>query len=182
MSNNAEILEGYAQILVKKAERQKTTTLTIEIAKQMYESGNKSLMAFALLNFPELDRKPLPTKWEDVGRIEGWYHSGGQGAIFYTNTNLERNPNVVSIFKTEEQCKASIALAQLSQLMKVYNDGWEPDWNLDQIKYCICIDRGRPSICAQINVSRFLSFKSAELRDEFLNNFKDLIFQAKPLL
>lgn len=72
------------------------------------------------------------------------------------------------------------ALRQLELLRDCYNDGWVADelntaWCLgtnidDKIQVFISSD------------SRFLNFKTAELRDKFLKNFKDIIEIAKPLL
>lgn len=75
-----------------------------------------------------------------------------------------------------------VALCQLIQLRDCYNDGWIPDWTKVYDKYCIYPTKNY--ICIGINtcVSRILAFKTEAIRDEFLNNFKDLIEIAKHLL
>lgn len=65
-------------------------------------------------------------------------------------------------------------MAQLSQLKEIYNDGWEPK-----------ADPGTPAPCyirIGFKPCWWLCFKSLEIKDEFENNFKDLIEKAKPLL
>jgi hypothetical protein len=124
----------------------------------------------------------LPETWGDIGYIEGYCvlsdceieHN------FSSSTKFDDNKN---IFVTEEQAEASIALAQLSQLREVYRDGWKPDWdNRHQDKHVIEIYSGEVSVDDYITNSQFLSFQSAEVRDMFLKNFRDLIEQAKPLM
>jgi len=86
-------------------------------------------------------------------------------------------------FPSKEEAIAAIALAQLCQLRDRYNDGWKPNWEITSSdKYVIYYGNGRICKHACSTVSSPLAFKTAELRDEFLNNFRDLIEQAKPLL
>jgi hypothetical protein len=127
-------------------------------------------------------KKELPKKWEDLGEIEGCYVNGGSEIKQVTRgqfvTNSHRN-----IFVTEAQAKASIALAQLSQLREVYRQGWEPDWNYTgQMKYSIIKLDGKIDSTMLWRSAHFLCFQSTEVRDQFLENFRDLIEEASPLL
>lgn len=123
----------------------------------------------------------LPKKWEELNEIEGYFvNSDGTTIIGIGKTktvNTNRN-----IFATDEQAQASIALAQLSQLMQVYNDGWVPNWNTDTYKYTIEQFQCNIIIETRCAYSSFLAFKTEELSKTFLENFKDLITIAKPLL
>lgn len=123
----------------------------------------------------------LPKTWEELNEIEGYFVNSGSTAIVAT-----RKTEIVlsnrNIFATDEQAQASIALAQLSQLMKVYNDGWVPDWNDDNYKYNIEYYMDKSIIETRSSYSSFLTFKTVELAKLFLENFKDLITIAKPLL
>ena len=83
---------------------------------------------------------------------------------------------------TEEQAQASIALAQLSQLIAVYNDGWVPDWKDGDCKYNIEGYEDKFLIENRSSWISFLTFKTKPLAELFLQNFKDLITIAKPLL
>ena len=127
--------------------------------------------------------KELPKGWEELPEIKGFYVS--------EKAEVERLPTHFSCafktdrstFATKEQAEASIAMAQLSQLMKVYNDGWTPDWS-DRAteKYVIFYSENKIEVATSLIIHHSLRFKTKELRNKFLLNFRDLIEQAKPLL
>ena len=154
--------------------------LTKEIAQKMYESNEQSLKDFALLNYPELGKKQLPKAWEELKDVKGWYveyNSIVVGANYPNSDNEDKN-----IFATKEQAEASIAMAQLSQLREVYRDGWNPDFSNSETKYVIEFYENKIYKDECCGTNNFLSFQSAEVRDEFLENFRDLILTAKPLM
>ena len=125
--------------------------------------------------------KTLPKTWEELNTITG---------TFVLSNSITKNVESPiyclkehrNIFATEEQAKACIALAQLSQLMQVYNNGWVPDWTDGDYKYTI--ERYEYDVILETRSSwaTFLAFKTEELAKTFLENFKDLITIAKPLL
>lgn len=135
----------------------------------------------------------LPKTWEEfcentlVKNGESWIDEYGQINVNHVEgcKRYQRNKNILP---SEDLAKAMLALCQLIQLRDCYNNGWEPDWcNTEQNKYCI-ISCGTKMVGMQITkavyttLSRILAFKSEELRDKFLENFKDLIEIVKPLL
>lgn len=125
-------------------------------------------------------KKELPRKWEDLGFIKGWFvnHVSQTFPIEMSAKKVYRN-----IFATEEQARAAVALAQLSQLREVYRQEWTPDWNNgSQTKYSIANLEGKTYKNCAYRYGHFLCFQSEEVRDEFLENFKDLIEEASPLL
>ena len=144
--------------------------------------GDKELKDLAAQTYPELVKKELPKTWEELGSYKGW-HTGRQsvyetaGSLDYKDLNDHK-----FIFATKEQAEASLALAQLSQLMKVYNDGWEPDFNDSEEKYVIFFKNNNICVNYLFNTQCFLLFKNLETRDLFLENFRELIETAKPLL
>ena len=144
-------------------------------------SNNEELQAFAKELYPELGKKQLPKRWEDLPEIDGWYfdkYCHIDNVFSFTAKNTNKNT-----FATKEQAEAAIAMAQLSQLMKVYNDGWEADWSdYSQLKYCIGFERENLEIDNWIDYRHFLAFKDEETAELFLENFTELIKQAKPLL
>lgn len=75
-----------------------------------------------------------------------------------------------------------IALCQLLECRHVYRKGWEPDWEDDSTKYYIEYFDGEIDIDQNLHFSRVLSFQSKEIRDKFLENFRDLIEEAKELI
>lgn len=125
--------------------------------------------------------KELPRSWEDLYMIKGWFVENGSDIYEFDNcftTSKNRN-----LFPTKEEAEACLALAQLCQLRDRYNDGWKPDWeNGMEIKWCIELFKGNIYENTQIYFNKILTFKRKELRDKFLENFRDLIEIAKPLL
>lgn len=125
--------------------------------------------------------KGLPKTWEELERINGY--------CVDISTNLFKIDNMLCVddnkntFATKEQAEACIALAQLSQLMAVYNDGWVADWNNSKYhKYVIYLSGDNVDTSFYLRAKHFLAFKTKDLRDEFIDNFRDLILAAKPLL
>jgi hypothetical protein len=120
-------------------------------------------------------KKELPKRWEELKNVEGYYVSDDSAVISADNPPFCYNRN---IFITEAQAKASIALAQLSQLREVYRQGWVPSFP----NHVIVQEKGEIVAVRHDYRNVFLSFQSREIRDEFLKNFKDLIEEASPLL
>ena len=128
------------------------------------------------------DNKDLPKTWEEVGVIKGWYTYAG-GSIDYFSEGTSTNYADRNIFPTKEEAEASLALAQLCQLRDIYNEGWKPNWAIYKTeKWCIEIVNYKILKNTYYTIHRVLAFKTKELRDKFLENFRDLIETAKPLL
>ena len=83
---------------------------------------------------------------------------------------------------TPERNRAIEAFKKLIVLRDVYRQGWEPDWEDTSIKQIIISISGGIIDHWANNLSSPLSFQSAEIRDKFLENFKDLIEQAKEFI
>jgi hypothetical protein len=74
-------------------------------------------------------------------------------------------------------------LRKLELLRDCYNDGWVADFeDLDKDKFTISFMEDRIHRSSYSVIQKLLNFKTAELRDKFLENFKDIIEIAKPLL
>lgn len=132
------------------------------------------------VTFKKIEKK-LPKTWEELGSVKGWYIDISSEIEFHdTETVIDKDYR--NIFPTKELAEASLALAQLLQLRDVYNDGWVADWNDLNNKYCLQIIRNKIVTCEWTITQRVINFKTAELRDEFFENFKDLLTIAKPLL
>lgn len=125
--------------------------------------------------------KELPKRWEDLMGVSGFYiDSNSKVNVFRGCFAKEETKN---IFPTKEEAEACLALAQLCQLRDRYNNGWKPDWeDVRQSKWCIDFFQDDINEVTHLSARRVLAFKTKELRDEFLENFKDLIETAKPLL
>lgn len=127
----------------------------------------------------------LPKTWVEfcdlypVKRSEFYIENGSTiTQLNCKNRNFGSDKNVLP---SKEKAEAILALCQLIQLRDCYNDGWKPDWNEDSNKYVIYFFGDEPTPTINVGCAKILAFKSAELRDEFFNNFKDLIEKLKPL-
>lgn len=84
---------------------------------------------------------------------------------------------------SEQEAESFIALMQLRQLRKAYVKDWEPDWtNRKVLKYSITSIEGVLNIFGTVTVHYSMSFPTEKLAKQFLDNFKDLLEIAKPLL
>ena len=129
--------------------------------------------------------KELPTNWCDLKFIKGFFVNSESEIKEINEAHdkilaIEGNRNV---FPTKEEAEACVALAQLCQLRDIYNEGWKPNWeDIRQSKWCIEFFQDDISEVTHLSARRVLAFKTKELRDDFLENFEDLIEIAKPLL
>lgn len=125
-------------------------------------------------------QKQLPKSWEELGEINGWFVNNGSGIEDVQQVGIYLSHR--NVFATKEQAEASVALAQLTQLREVYRQGWTPDWKDGSLKYSIDKYEGKIVGDLYFNRNYFLTFQSEEVRDQFLENFKNLIKKASPLL
>jgi len=158
-------------------------TINMKTIKTIIPEGweiDKEKSTFEEIVLKEI-KKELPKRWEDLEVIKGAYTDSDGDVYNYEKRPLATNKNT---FATESQAKASIALAQLSQLREVYRGGWKPELLENGHKYIIICHRGEIELCKgyAYSISHFLSFQSEEIRDEFLTNFRELIIEAAPLL
>ena len=59
---------------------------------------------------------------------------------------------------------------------------WKPDWNGHEFKYGLKFMGHRIEKTSEMTISHVICFPTEEMRDEFYNNFKDLIEQCKEFL
>ncbi len=157
--------------------------LTLETAKKMYLEGGAGKQ-FALDNFSEekLKKNELPKSWGDLPvKSGGTYFVTSELDIEKTSGSRDRNWHKYT-YASEEQAEAAIAIAQLTQLMKAYNGEWVADWTSYNTKWCVVFQNNKFKVDTWIHYSQFIAFKSQDIAEEFLKNFRDLIETAKPLL
>ena len=126
---------------------------------------------------PYEEKKEYAKRWEDLKEISGDFVDNdseiGSSIDFPIG---EHNKN---IYATENQVKAALAEAQLSQLLKeIYEwEGWYPDWkNNDQWKYCILSKKGHIFIEETVGgIGIFISLPTTQLAEQFLENRRELI-------
>jgi len=162
---------------------EKQITLSLEKARSMYGKSTE-MDELLLVNFTkdELTKKELPKSWDEIGNIYGYYISSEKnfGEIMPANFQIDtRSAKYYHRFATEAQAKSALAMAQLSQLMAAYNAGWVADWSGKDLNYKWVIKSVWNKLSTNYDQGEyhFLSFKTKELRDQFLANFEPLIKQ-----
>ena len=140
----------------------------------------------AVVTFREKERK-LPRSWEEFCEMfsdtEGEFLISDYSDICeYTTLEMRDFEYDKNLLPDRATAEAVLALCQLIQLRNCYNGDWVPDWTIPEAKFMISFnDAGGVIIFPGSHLSDLLYFKSQELCDEFLRNFRDLIEKLKPL-
>lgn len=130
----------------------------------------------------------LPKTWEEYCDANPLrpkeYFIGVNSGIIPLNTSIQvkRNPNFEkNLLTSEKDAKSHLALMQLHRLRDCYRQEWKPIDN--KVFFGIArILNGSLYIDRYMSSNRFLSFQSAEIAEDFLNNFRDLIEEAGDLI
>ena len=85
-------------------------------------------------------------------------------------------------YPSQELADAAEVLRRLLFLRDYYNDDWQPDWTDEKNKFCIEVENGKPRLEIWNDRSRVLTFKSHEIAYNFLEEQRELLEIAKPLL
>ena len=123
----------------------------------------------------------FPNSWEELKEVKGYF--------IHQNSDINFHPIIDravaynrNLFPTIEEAKAMLAMAQLCQLRDKWNEDWKPDWNNQDLKYVIEVNSNLlVAITVRYN-SAPMFFKTREVRDNFMETFKDLLEVAKPFL
>ena len=128
--------------------------------------------------------KPKPTKieFEDCHFNETEYCVNIHNEVLEYSIDYFRMSNRKGLIKDKEIAEAYAVLPQLIRLVDEYNEGWVPDWEKERCKFIIGYYRNKIHFIEYSYTQRLLVFKSAEIRDKFLKDHRDLIEIAKPLL
>ena len=133
-------------------------------------SPTLSTSSYTLQGFEQ--KAPVPT-FEEVIK-----EARSKGDYYYLPDCLEA--------PSEELVEATMALLKLLFLRDYYNEGWQPDWKDDSIKnvnkYVMFVEKGMFVIRDVFFSSRVLAFKSRKIAIKFLEEQKELLEIAKPLL
>ena len=86
-------------------------------------------------------------------------------------------------YTSKEEYEAFETLKTLVILRDYYNEGWQPDWNDNRItKWTIEVSNNNLDVTNEISFSRPLYFKTELLAEKFLEEQRELLEIAKPLL
>ena len=89
---------------------------------------------------------------------------------------------VCTEYVNEKQENALEAFRKLIIFRDYYNKGWQPDWKSDEFKYCIQVYKGDIETMNYNTIYKVMYFKTPEIRDKFLEDQRELLEIAKPLL
>lgn len=135
-------------------------TLTLDKAKEWYKQGG-DLKEVALQAFTEQELNPLPRSWNEFCKMY---------------------PTIQAKYVFASDCPQKyIALWKLEQLRDCYRQGWKPDSEYS-IKFCIIKELNTYKIVQRRDISKFLSFQTHDITNEFLKNFEPLIKEAGDLI
>ena len=153
---------------------------TIKITPPEGYEVDKEKSTFDKIVFKKLESN-LPMSWEELGEVEGYfiYEHSGINVHPVIDKAVAYNRN---LFPTKEEAEAMRAMAQLCQLRDRWNGGWKANFTDDTDKYCICYYGCKLEKSTFNHTYNPMAFKTKELRDEFMETFKDLLDEAKPFL
>ena len=119
--------------------------------------------------------------WEDIDKIKGSFIDN-YSEIRDIDGGISAHYKNKNVWPTKELAEAALALSQLLQLRDAWNECNTEEEPLYNVKYSLYNSRGRATMYTADFTNYPLRFKTAELRNEFLETFKSLIETALPLL
>ena len=152
--------------------------LPLETAKWWYEQGGElKEMALGAFSEKELIGDGLPKTWDEYCAKHG-----DMGVIIKASLGTAYVALNKHVFSDYKQTQAYIAKMKLHLLRDEYRQGWKPNYNIRQDKYTIIYSNNWGLTVGIYQTPRFLSFKSREIAEEFLTNFRELIEQTGDLI
>ena len=152
---------------------------TIKITPPEGYEVDKEKSTFSEIVFKKLE-PTLPMSFEELEKVGG-YFVGSTSAISELHV-VDAVYNNRNLFPTKEEAIAMRSMAQLCQLRNAWNGGWKANWKDDTVKYCIDSFKNILYKDSYYHLHRPMVFKTRELRDKFMETFKDLLEEAKPFL
>ena len=130
----------------------------------------------------------LPKTWEEFCKIHNIKtkecYVDANSLIRNVTEEIRRDKEMDrNLLPSKSDAKGIIALMQLIQLRDCYNDGWKPDWeDIQNAKYTIYCAKNSIFAGTFYTIHHILCFKTEELRDKFLINFRNLIEITKDFI
>ena len=173
----------------KEMKEKRNIVLTLDKAQEWYNKGGE-LKEIALQAFTEKELNPLPRSWDEFCNThsvitDDEYFITSDSCIDNVNdvipNHYRLNTSDRNICPSRKSAEAHLAMIQLEQLRDCWRQGWEPIWDISE-KWCIRLWGNELSIGVTTNISRFLTFPTKEMAEEFLKCFRDLIEKAGDLI
>ena len=120
--------------------------------------------------FDSFEQKAPAKTYEEA--VE-WLENNSKDRVIYAD----------EAYINEEYERAFEALRKLIIFREYYNQGWQPDWkNPDVIKHTIEVFSNELRKSGNYTLQQLLVFKTKEIRNKFLEEQRELLEIAKPLL
>lgn len=144
----------------------------------MYEQGGEFReMVLGAFTEKELIGGRLPKTWEEFCISKGDEGIRINAALNFAYVSVRK------AFTDYHDAEKHIAQMKLHLLRDEYRNGWKPDLtNIIEIKSCISNVKNELKVMNYSSVNSFLSFKSDDIAEEFINNFRELIEEAGDLI
>ena len=127
--------------------------------------------------------KPTRIEFEDCSFNDVEYQVTEWSEVIESTTVKEYSvENRKGFIKDKKVAEAYAVLPQLIRLVDEYNEGWKPNYKEKDDKHVIGCYEDNLELFENSYTQRILAFKTAEIRDKFLKDYRDLIEIAKPLL
>lgn len=136
-----------------------------------YYSNMEPSLSTSLYSIVGFEQKaPAPTYEVAVD----WLEKNSKDRVIYAD----------EAYINEEYERAFEALKKLVILRDYYNEGWQPDWKSSKgfWKHSIVCYEGKIHKDLSYKISMIFTFKTEEIRDKFLEEQRELLEIAKPLL
>lgn len=129
-------------------------------------------------------KKELPMTWNGCIKALGCVEYIADDAEVYQYNNEKININTDKNLLPRGLGKPMLALCQLLVCRNAWwkQLGWKPDWEKPEEKHCIVFKYDGVEKQVKTYESCILAFPKYEVRDKFLETFRDLIEEAKELL
>lgn len=154
----------------------RTIQISLQQAREWYNSGNDTLKTLALSSFSKKEIDPYPRNWKE-------YLENHPGNLVHTVApeNLGSKLTVYGVLLV--LCQEWIHIWSQEQGLE---KDWDPEWGSHKNNYCIdytVISSTLIELTVDLYNYKFhsLSFPTKELAKDFINTFKDLLEEAKGL-
>lgn len=153
--------------------------LPLDTARRWYEQGGElKEMALGVYTKQELAGDRLPKTWDEYcDQLE-------KDESVKAKVNIQLLRETLRLMMDYTDADKHVAMVKLHILRDKYRNGWKPDWENNSKKYYIghYDNSNHCHVYQEFTFPNFLSFKTEEVAEEFLNIFRDLIEEAGDLI
>lgn len=156
-----------------------------------HKKVEKEVDGNTVISFEPIKESIVPKSWEDFcmkcpKTLNEFYITSASTVIKMIATENKRNNTDRNHLSTKQRAKAMLAFIQLIRVRDYVNGDWEADWREElrgrENKFIIQYANGNLLCGCEHLYSHPLHFKTKEIRDQFLTNFRDLIEEAKEFI